>query len=119
MTRKQIEGCLKVNAETTKQVLATREDIINNQKSLLYYAEKLNIINKLLADCKVSRKAITGTMSGLRYTYTLPKGGLEFEIADSAGHGQHEINDACVNNDKRTIRACDHTRCPEFEDGER
>lgn len=35
-------------------------------------------------DCKVSRKAITGTMAGLRYTYTLPLGGLEFELADSA-----------------------------------
>lgn len=40
-----------------------------------------------------------------------------------AGYGQHEINDACVNEDKRTIRQCDHTRCqescPEFEDERR
>ena len=55
MNRKQIEGCLKVNAETTRQVLATREDITNNHKGLPYYAEKLNIINKLLADCNAAR----------------------------------------------------------------
>ena len=44
---------------------------------------------------------------------------LPWCVTCSMGAGQHEINDACVNNDKRTIKHCDHTRkpedCPEYQ----
>ena len=44
---------------------------------------------------------------------------LPWAVTYSTGAGQHEINDACVNNEKRTIKACCFCRhpeqCPEYK----
>ena len=47
---------------------------------------------------------------------------LPWTVVCSLGCGQQEIDDACVNNEKRTIKQCEHTRnpeaCPEFQKDE-
>ena len=44
---------------------------------------------------------------------------LPWTVTYSVGGGQHEINDACVNNEKRTIKRCDfcrdHSKCPDYK----
>lgn len=45
---------------------------------------------------------------------------LPWTIVYSFGFGQQEINDACVNNDRRTIKRCKFCRhpdtCPEYRE---